>query len=275
MKKISVNDIDIYIHTSDQEDYISLTDMLKAKDGDFFISDWLRNRNTLELLATWEQLHNSDFNYGEFAIIAGKSGLNSFKVSVKEWVARTNAIGLTAKTGRYGGTFAHQDITFEFGTWISPQFKLYLIKEYQRLKADEQKRLAEGWSAKRPLTKINYRIHTDAIKRNLLDGRIISKVYTKLAFASEADILNLATFGQTAANWKTTNKSQAGNIRDYADVAELVCLANLESINAIMIDRGIDQAKWLEKLIGIAQMQLKSIRSNPTTKKLDQGSSNA
>ncbi len=194
MKEFNVLDTKITYFNMDNEDYISLTDMLKSKDGDFFISDWLRNRNTLEFLGIWEELHNPNFNYGEFAIIKNQSGLNSFKISVKEWVSKTNSIGVIAKTGRYGGTYAHKDIAFEFGMWISPKFKLLLIKEFERLKAEEQKQL--GWDAKRELSKINYRIHTDAIKKNLIPKEL-TKFETSIIYAEEADVLNMALFGMT------------------------------------------------------------------------------
>ena len=196
-RKIQVKGVEITIVRSQESDYLSLTDMLKAKDGDFFISDWLRNRNTVEFLGIWEGVHNPDFNYGEFATIKSQAGLNSYKLSVKEWVEKTNAIGLRATTGRYGGTYAHQDIAFEFGMWISAEFKVYLIKEFQRLKDDENDRLKLGWNLQRTLAKINYRIHTDAIKETLLPPAI-TKAQAVLVYASEADVLNVALFGQTA-----------------------------------------------------------------------------
>jgi len=211
--------------------------MEKAKDADFFVSDWLRNRNTVEYLGIWERIHNSDFNYGEFAIIKSHAGLNSYKISVKEWVAKTNAIGLTAKAGRYGGTYAHKDIAFEFGMWISPEFKIYLVKEFQRLKADEQKQL--GWDIKRNLARINYRIHTDAIKENLLPPELTSQ-QIQLVYASEADVLNMALFGMTAKQWREAHPEEKGNIRDYANVSQLVCLSNLENLNALFISEGIE-----------------------------------
>ena len=182
-------------------DYISLTDMLRAKDGEFFISDWLRNRNTVEFLGIWESVFNPAFNYGEFATIKSQAGLNSYKISVKEWVEKTNAIGLKATSGRYGGTFAHPDIAFEFGMWISPEFKIYLVKEFRRLKDEENDRLQLGWNLQRTLAKINYRIHTDAIKETLLPPAI-TKSQTALVYANEADLLNVALFGQTAKQWR-------------------------------------------------------------------------
>ena len=233
VKTLSVLDTKIRIVPVAAEDYISLTDMLKAKDGDFFISDWLRNRNTVEFLGIWESVHNPDFNYGEFAIIKSQAGLNSYKISVKEWVAKTNAIGLMAKAGRYGGTYAHKDLAFEFGMWISPKFKIYLIKEFQRLKEVEQKQL--GWDIKRNLAKINYRIHTDAIKANLIPPELTGK-QVNLVYASEADVLNMALFGMTAKQWRNHNPEEKGNIRDFANAAQLVCLVNLENFNALFIN---------------------------------------
>lgn len=196
-----------------KDDYISLTDMLKAKDG-VFISDWLRNRNTVEYLGIWERIHNPAFNYGEFAAIKSQARLNSYKISVKEWVAKTNAIGITAKAGRYGGTYAHKDIAFEFGMWISAEFKIYLVKEFQRLKDHEQKQL--GWDIRRNLTKINYRIHTDAIRQNLTSATLTKQQISHI-YASEADILNMALFGKTAAQWRSENPDETGNIRDFAN----------------------------------------------------------
>jgi len=236
------------------DDFISLTDMLKSKDGDFFISDWLRNRNTVEYLGIWEKIHNPDFNYGEFATIKSKAGLNSYKISVKEWVAKTNAIGLTAKAGRYGGTYAHKDIAFEFGMWISAEFKIYLVKEFQRLKDEEQKQL--GWDVKRNLAKINYRIHTDAIKENLIPANL-SKKQINFIYANEADVLNMALFGKTAKQWRDDNPKEKGNIRDYANVSQLVCLANLENLNAVFINDGLSQSERLIKLNQIAISQMK------------------
>uniref|UniRef100_UPI000A5B4CAB KilA-N domain-containing protein n=1 Tax=Algoriphagus locisalis TaxID=305507 RepID=UPI000A5B4CAB len=199
-KKIQVEGKEITILFDGEKEFISLTDMLKAKDGDFFISDWLRNRNTVEYLGIWESVYNSDFNYGEFATIKSQAGLNSYKLSVKEWVTKTNAIGLKATAGRYGGTYAHPDIAFEFGMWISPQFKIYLIKEFQRLKADENDRLKLDWNLQRTLAKVNYVIHTDAIKANLLPKEL-TNTQTGLVYANEADMLNMALFGKTAKQW--------------------------------------------------------------------------
>ena len=240
MTKLTVQDTVINLINVNGNDYICLTDMLRAKDGDFFITDWLRNRNTLEYIGIWENVYNPNFNYGEFAIIKSQAGLNSFKISVKEFVAKTNAISLQAKAGRYGGTYAHQDIAFEFAMWISPKFKIYIVKEFQRLKEEEQKQL--GWSAKRELSKINYRIHTDAIKQNLIPSEV-TRSQASLIYANEADVLNVAMFGQTAKQWRESNPTLKGNIRDYASINELICLSNMENINAVLIEQGLSQAK--------------------------------
>ena len=238
----------------DDEDYISITDMIKSKDGNFFVTDWLRNRNTIEFLGIWEELHNPNFNYGEFAIIKSQAGLNSYKISVKEWVEKTNAIGIRAKAGRYGGTYAYKDIAFEFGMWISPEFKVYLIKEFERLKEEERKQL--GWDIRRNLAKINYRIHTDAIKENMIPPELDAK-QVSLVYASEADVLNMALFGMTAKQWRDTHPNQKGNIRDYASISQLVCLSNLENLNAMFINEGLPQQERLKKLNAIAISQMK------------------
>jgi hypothetical protein len=267
MAKIEVKGTEIRVVTIQEDDYISLTDMLKAKDGDFFISDWLRNRNTVEYLGIWEKVHNPDFNYGEFAIIKSQAGLHSYKISVKEWVAKTHAIGLKAKAGRYGGTYAHKDIAFEFGMWISAEFKIYLIKEFQRLKEQERKQL--GWDIRRNLTKINYRIHTDAIKENLIPPEL-DKSQINHIYATEADILNMALFGITAAMWREANPDKKGNIRDYADILQLVCLANLENLNALFINEGLSQEIRLERLNQIAIQQMRILTSNTGIKRLEE-----
>ncbi len=266
-KIIVVKDTEISIISAKNEDYISLTDMLKAKDGNFFISDWLRNRNTVEFLGIWESVYNPDFNYGEFAIIKSHAGLNSYKISVKEWVEKTNAVGLKATTGRYGGTYAHKDIAFEFGMWISAEFKIYLIKEFQRLKDDENDRLKLEWNFQRTLAKVNYRIHTDAIKENLIPPEL-NKNQTQMIYASEADILNMALFGITAKDWRDANPESEGNIRDYANLEQLVVLSNLESINAVLIHQGIATSERLAQLNQIAITQMKSLVTNKSIKKL-------
>ena len=238
----------------DGEDFICLTDMLKAKDGDFFVTDWLRNRNTLEFIGIWEQVYNPDFNYGEFATIRGQAGLNSFKIGVQEFVQRTHAICLSSKAGRYGGTYAHKDIAFEFAMWISAEFKIYIVKEFQRLKAKEQEQI--GWSAKRELAKINYRIHTDAIQRNLVPPEV-TRAQTSVIYASEADVLNVALFGMTHQQWLAENPDIKGNQRDYATVNQLICLSNMENINAVMINDGVPQSARLQKLNEIAIQQMR------------------
>lgn len=254
MAKIKVKGIEISIITIKDDDYISLTDMLKAKDGEFFISDWLRNRNTIEFLGIWERIYNPDFNYGEFATIRGQSGLNNYKIGVKEWANRTKAVGLKATAGRYGGTYAHKDIAFEFGMWISAEFKIYLIKEFQRLKDQELKQL--GWDIRRNLTKINYRIHTEAIKEYLIP-RKLSSHQTNLVYSSEADVLNMALFGMVAKEWREGHPGESGNIRDYANMSQLVCLSNLESLNARFIQEELSQAERLIKLNQLAIQQMK------------------
>ena len=264
MSKIKVADVEITVIKTGKEDYISLTDMIKAKDGDFFIADWLRNRNTLEFLSIWEKLNNPGFNYGEFAIIKNQAGLNSFKISAKEWCQRTNAIGVVAKAGRYGGTYAHKDIAFEFGAWISPAFKLYLIKEFQRLKEQESGQSNYQWDFRRFLSKVNYRIQTDSIKENLIPLANISKEQEGIIYANEAELLNLALFGITAKEWKKQNaqlRSEGLNIRDLADIPQLTVLANLESHNAEFIRQGMPAKERLMRLREIVIIQLKSLRS--------------
>jgi KilA domain-containing protein len=218
-KIMTVQGTPITIIQQNEADYISITDMLKAKDGDFFISDWLRNRNTVEFLGIWENVHNPHFNYGEFAIIKSFAGLNNYKLSVKDWVEKTNAIGLKATAGRYGGTFAHKDIAFEFGMWISAEFKVYLIKEFQRLKDEESNSKKLEWNLQRTLSKINYRIHTDAIKETLIPP-VITKEQSAIYYSSEADLLNMALFGQTAAIWRQSKGDKKGNIRDDATLEQ-------------------------------------------------------
>lgn len=266
-KKIEVEGKEITIILDQEQEYISLTDMLKAKDGDFFISDWLRNRNTVEYLGIWESVYNPNFNYGEFAIIKSQAGLNSYKLSVKDWVEKTNAIGLKATAGRYGGTYAHPDIAFEFGMWISPQFKIYLIKEFQRLKSEENDRLKLEWNLQRTLAKVNYHIHTDAIKENLIPKEI-TKQQASFVYANEADLLNVALFGITAKDWRESNSDKKGNIRDYATLEQLVVLSNMESINALLIEQGVSQSNRLIQLNKVAISQMKSLTENKAIKKL-------
>jgi len=266
-KKINVKGVEITIIRQGNENYISLTDMLKAKDGDFFISDWLRNRNTVEFLGIWESVYNPNFNYGEFAIIRSQAGLNNYKISVKEWQEKTNAIGLKATAGRYGGTYAHPDLAFEFGMWISAEFKIYLIKEFQRLKADENDRLKLDWNLQRTLSKVNYQIHTDAIKENLIPAKL-SKQQISFVYANEADLLNMALFGKTAKEWRVENPKAKGNIRDEANLEQLVVLTNLESINAMLIKQKLAQPERLLQLNEMAITQMKSLLNSKALKKL-------
>lgn len=263
-RTILVKDSRISIIEVDKQDYISLTDMLKAKDGDFFVADWLRNRNTLEFMGIWESVNNPIFNYSEFAQIKNKAGLNTFRMSAKEWIERTNAIGIKSSAGRYGGTYAHKDIAFEFGMWISPEFKVYLIKEFQRLKEAESGRHSLEWNVQRVLSKINYRIHADAIRETLIPPAI-TRHQVAIIYASEADVLNTALFGQTAASWRITHKNKTGNIRDHASLEQLVVLTNLESINAVFMRQGLPQSERLQKLNAIAITQMKSILSMGAT----------
>ena len=267
IKSINVKGTEITVIKEKNFDYISLTDMLKAKDGDFFISDWLRNRNTVEFLGIWESVFNPDFNCGEFAIIKSKAGLNNYKISVKEWQEKTNAIGLKATAGRYGGTYAHPDIALEFGMWISAEFKIYLIKEFQRLKENENNRLQLEWNLQRTLTKVNYHIHTDAIKENLIPTAL-TKNQISFVYANEADMLNVALFGKTAQQWRSDFPSAEGNIRDMATIEQLVVLSNMESINAVLIAQGLLQSERLVQLNKIAITQMKSLIANKTIKNL-------
>ena len=259
---IEVQGTVVTILTTKDEDFISLTDMLKAKDGDFFISDWLRNRNTVEFLGIWESIHNPCFNCGEFAIIKSQAGLNSYKLSVKEWVEKTNAAGLKSSTGRYGGTFAHKDIAFEFGMWISPEFKIYLIKEFQRLKDDENRRLSLAWNLNRTLSKLNYRIHTDAVKTHLIPPEV-TPAQAAITYATEADLLNVALFGQSAKEWREANPKLEGNMRDHATIEQLLVLANIEGMNAEFIHMGLPQGERLKRLNQIAIRQMQTL-TNPS-----------
>ena len=266
MSKINVEGSEISIIAIDDKDYISLTDMVRnIENGLALIEKWLRNKNTIEFLGIWEEMYNPDFNSLEFEGIKKEAGLNRFVLSVKQWVEKTNSIGVVAKAGRYGGTYAHKDIAFEFASWVSPYFKLYLIKEFERLKEEEQKKL--GWDIKRNLAKINYRIHTDAIKNNLIPEKL-PKEKINFIYANEADILNMALFGMTAKEWRDENPNLKGNIRDYADISQLVCLSNLENLNAVFINEGMKQSDRLEKLNSIAIEQMKILSEAESVKKL-------
>lgn len=267
MSKIDVNGTQVTVVNIESNDYISLTDMVRdIENGLALIEKWLRNKNTIEFLGIWEEIYNPDFNSTEFEGIKNEAGLNRFVLSVKQWVEKTNSKGIIAKAGRYGGTYAHKDIAFEFASWVSPHFKLYLIKEFDRLKAEEHRQL--GWDIKRNLVKINYRIHTDAIKENLVPDKITNYQLSAI-YASEADILNVALFGMTAKQWRDSNPSLSGNIRDYADVAQLVCLSNLENLNAVLINEGLPQGERLQRLNIIAISQMKLLTEDKNIKYLE------
>ncbi|MDQ2088262.1 KilA-N domain-containing protein [Herbivorax sp. ANBcel31] len=268
MPKINVKGNQISIFPIKDDDYICITDIAKYKNSDRtddLIRNWIRNRNTIEFLGIWEQLNNLNFNPVEFDGFRKEAGLNSFTLTPRQWIEKTNAIGLISKQGRYGGTYAHKDIAFEFASWISVEFKLYLIKEFQRLKDYEYKQL--GWDIKRNLAKINYRIHTDAIKTNLIPIELSSKQISYI-YASEADVLNMALFGMTAKEWRENNPNNKGNIRDYANTAQLVCLSNLENLNALFINEGLSQQERLKKLNFIAINQMKILMQDISLKSL-------
>lgn len=259
MAKINVDNKEISVISIDEKDYISLTDMVKnIENGLALIEKWLRNKNTIEFLGIWEEMYNPNFNSPEFEGIKNEAGLNRFILSAKQWIEKTNAIGIIAKAGRYGGTYAHKDIAFEFAMWISPEFKIYIVKEFQRLKEEEQKQL--GWSAKRELAKINYRIHTDAIKQNLIPQELTA-AQKSFVYADEADMLNVAMFGMTAKQWRDANPALKGNIRDYATINQLICLSNMENLNAVFINEGLSQSVRLEKLNKIAIQQMKVLEN--------------
>jgi hypothetical protein len=265
---INVQGTAIAIVSHKEDDYICLTDMAKKFGGDDLIYSWMRNRNTLEFLGIWEQIHNPDFKGGEFETFKKDAGLNSFHLTPKKWIEATQAIGIQSRAGRYGGgTYAHKDLAFEFGSWLSPEFKLYLIKEFQRLKEDENRRLSLEWNLNRTLSKVNYRIHTDAIKDNIIPANI-TKDQEQYIYASEADVLNVALFGMTAQQWRKANPDKEGNIRDYSNVEQLLVLANLESMNAEFIRIGLAQGERLRKLNAIAIQQLNSLAGNNNLKKL-------
>ena len=270
LNKIIVQETLISIRQHEKEDFISLTDIARYKDSDrsdYILQNWMRNRETIEFLGLWEKINNENFNSIEFDGIRNKSGVNSFILTPKQWINSTNAIGIISKTGRYGGTFAHKDIAFEFASWISAEFKLFLIKEFQRLKNEEIENKSLEWNLSRSLSKINYKIHTDAIKEHLIPNTI-SKPKEGFAYASEADVLNMALFGMTAKEWREVNHDKEGNIRDYASVEQLIVLSNMESANAELIKQGMIQSDRLVALNGMAISQMKSLINNPTIKKL-------
>ena len=253
-----------------QDDYISLTDIARQKSDEPFIviNNWMRSRSTIEYLGLWEKMYNPNFKPIEFDRFKNDSGANAFTLSPKKWIESTNAIGIVSKAGRYGGTYAHKDIAFEFASWVSPEFKLYIIKDYQRLREEEQYRLSTDWNLRRQLSKTNYRIHTDAIKENLIHNKL-TKAQIGITYADEADLLNVALFGSTAKEWKINNPDKDGNMRDYATIEELIVMANLESANAQFIAENVSQAERLKKLNQMARFQLKSLLNNSSLKKLE------
>ena len=259
MVKINVQNTEISVVQYNNEDYISLTDMARSQMQEHIIFRWLSLKSTIEYLGEWETLYNPHFNCTGFCAIKNAAGSNNFVLSVKSWIERTNAIGIHSKAGRYGGTYAHRDLAYHFGMWISPKFQLLLVKEYQRLKQEEQRLI--GWSAKRELSKINYRIHTDAIKRNIIPEEVTPQ-QASIIYANEADVLNVAMFGMTAKQWRDANPDKKGNIRDYATINELICLSNMENLNAVFIDQGIPQGERLIKLNQIAIQQMHVLVDN-------------
>lgn len=255
----------------DQQDYISLTDIAKQKNPNApadIIKNWLRSRSTIEYLGLWESLNNSDFKLVEFDQFKNESGSNSFVLSPKKWIDSTGAIGITSRAGRNGGTYAHRDIAFEFASWISPEFKLYIIKDYQRLREDESYRLSKDWNLRRQISKTNYRIHTDSIKENLINNKL-SKKQIGITYADEADMLNVALFGLTAKEWRARNPEKDGNMRDYASIEELIVMSNLEAVNAQFLSENIPQSERLKKLNEMARFQLKSLLNNVSLKKIE------
>ncbi len=267
MAKIIVQNTNITIISVNGDDYISLTDLARHKSDEpnAVIANWMRNRNTIEYLGIWEQLYNPNFKPTEFEGFRIQAGLNAFTLSPKKWIEATNAVGIIAKSGRYGGTYAHKDIAFKFASWISVEFELYIVKEFQRLKTEEQRLL--GWSAKRELSKINYRIHTDAIKQNLIPAEV-TQAQASIIYANEADVLNVAMFGVTAKQWREANPDLKGNIRDYATINELICLSNMENLNAVFIEQGMTQGERLVKLNQIAIHQMSVLESGDNDRKL-------
>ncbi|MBN8565265.1 MAG: KilA-N domain-containing protein [Flavobacteriales bacterium] len=268
--KIEVQGLEIAVVNQSNNDYISLTDIAKHKDNaqtDDIIKNWLRNRNTIELLGFWEMIYNPNFKPVEFDGFRKQAGLNSFVLTPKRWIESTNAIGIVSKSGRYGGTFAHKDIALEFASWISIEFKLYIIKEFQRLKESENDRLNLEWNLQRTISKINYHIHTDAIKENLIPLEI-TKQQASFVYANEADLLNVALFGITAKEWRDNNQNLKGNIRDFATLEQLVVLSNLESINALLIQQVLSQSERLTQLNKVAITQMKSLVHSKEVKKL-------
>ncbi len=268
---IEVHGIAVAYTGINEDDYICITDIAKFKNPDApadIIKNWMRNKNTIELLGLWEKLNNPDFKLVEFDQFRNEAGYNHFVLSPQKWIESTQAIGLQSKSGRYGGTYAHRDIALEFASWVSVEFKFYLLKEFQRLKEQEQKSL--DWNVKRSLTKINYRIHTDAVKTHLVPEHL-STQQINLVYANEADVLNMALFGMTAKQWRDKNPDKDGNIRDYANVSQLVCLANLENLNAVWIEEGLPQPDRLQRLNQVAIQQMQLLTQDASAKRLKGG----
>ncbi|WP_286736515.1 MULTISPECIES: KilA-N domain-containing protein [Sphingobacterium] len=267
-RKLLVKNSSIAVFTQNEIDYINLTDMTASfREGSGLIGKWITNKNTLEYLSVWEKINNSDFNYPEFGVIEQEAGTNRFIMSVGQWIERTKAVGMIVKAGRYGGTFAHKDIAFHFAMWLSPEFQIYLVNEFQRLKDEENNRLKLNWDLQRTLAKVNYHIHTDAIKENLIPAEI-TKQQVSFVYANEADLLNVALFGMTAKEWRDANPDKKGNIRDYAIIEQLVVLSNMESINALLIQQGVPQNERLMQLNKVAVTQMKSLVENKAVRKL-------
>ncbi len=268
-RKLNIKESTIKVINHNKLDYISLTDMTASlREGSGLIGKWVTNKNTLEYLGVWEKINNPNFNYPEFRVITQEAGVNRFIMSVGQWIERTNADGMLVKAGRYGGTYAHKDIAFHFAMWLSPEFQIYLVKEFQRLKDDENDRLKLEWNLLRTLAKVNYKIHTDAIKQNLIPSKVTKK-QTSFVYADEADLLNVALFGLTAREWRNKNPNKSGNIRDYATLEQLVVLTNMESINALLIEQELNKDRRLIELNKVAITQMKSLLNNKSIKKIN------
>jgi len=270
IRKMVVKGKDVLLFSKEHIEYISLTDMAKSKDTErtnYIVQNWMRNRNTIEFIGLWEVIHNPNFKRIEFDAFRKEAGLNSFSLTPQRWIERTNAVGIISKSGRYGGTFAHQDIAFEFASWISAEFKLYLLVEFQRLKQEEAKNKSLEWNLQRTLAKVNYKIHTDAVKEHLVPVKI-TKEQENYIYASEADLLNVALFGKTAKEWRNHNAGKDGNLRDYSSLEQLVVLSNLESINSVLIEQGLPQNIRLKKLNEIAISQMRSLLQSSAVKNL-------
>ena len=270
IETVTVQGTEIALLAFQQDDYISLTDIAKYKDSQnprFIIQNWMRNRNTIEFLGIWELLYNPDFNRVEFEAVRAQTGLNSFVMTPQKWIETTSAIGITSKAGRYGGTFSHKEIAYEFASWVSVEFKLYLVKEFDRLKNEEVQYQSLEWNLQRTLSKINYRIHTDAIREEIIP-KVVTKAQAGFVYASEADLLNVALFGMTAAEWRAANPDKDGNMRDHATLEQLVLLSNMESINALLIRQGLPQNERLVQLNATAITQMKSLVDASIQKRL-------